>query len=337
MDDTPDHTKGDPAKGDPKTLRITRAEAMELATGVLTRHGFSEDEAATIANHLVEAELRGHHTTGLIRLIPLVRMAKSRQLMRVVREGPAFVHVDGGGNPGSLSAEFTMRLAIDKARQHSFALAALFNSAQGNISGHYVRLAAEAGFVGILLSSTHGSVAPHGGIDPLIGTNPMAFAFPGKERAVVIDAATSALTNGDVEVARRAGASLPEGAALDADGAPTRVPEEVAALLPIAGHKGYAFGLALQLLGILAGGDALPKYLGNFGFVFLVIDPALFGPAEDFLDRSETLRQAIKTSRRAPGVDEILLPGERSDRRRDKNLREGMPIAPATLDELRRL
>lgn len=135
------------------------------------------------------------------------------------------------------------------------------------------------------------------------------------------------------------GVPLPEGVAIDATGAPACVPEDAAAgaILPIGGSEGYSFGFAMRLFGILAGGDAQPKNRGNFRFFSLVIDPTLFGPPEDFIDGSETLRQAFKTSRHAPGVDEVLLPGEGNDARCAQRLRNGIPITRATLEEIRDL
>ena len=323
--------------GDAVTL--TAAEGMALATAVLSRHGFAPDEAAAIANHLVEAELHGHSTTGLARLAALVRMGqRGRAPVRVVREGPAFAHIDGGGTPGSYAAEVAVKLAVAKARETGLAVVGLHNSAQAGILGHYVRIAAEAGFVGALFCSSYPRVAPHGGIDPVIGTNPIAFGFPGEE-AVVVDVSTSAVTNGDVAEARREGRDLPEGAALDAEGRPTTDPARAAdgALLPVAGHKGYAIGLAMQLFGVLVGGDPVPENRGNFGFFFLVVDPALFGAGDGFRGRVEEVREAVKGSRRTAGTEEILLPGEGSRRRRERSLAQGFPINRALLRELRDL
>lgn len=329
-----------PDMNDADWVRLSRADGLELATTVLERYGFSASEAATVANHLVESELRGHTPTGLVRLKAIVLMAaKGRKPVRTVREGPGFAQIDGGGNPGSLSGEVAVEVAIAKARETGFSIVALHNSAQAGMSGHYVRLVAEAGFVGAMFTSSYGRVAPFGGIDPLIGTNPIAFAFPASPHAIVIDAATSIVNNGDVETARARGEPLPEGAAVDANGAATVDPVAAAAgaLLPIAGHKGYAIGLAMQLFGVLAGGDPVPENRGNFGFFFLVVDPALFGPAEDFAARVAALRDAIKASRPASGVEEIALPGEGSDRRREAGLRDGFPLRRALVEELKGL
>jgi LDH2 family malate/lactate/ureidoglycolate dehydrogenase len=332
--------KNETAQGNAELVILTRAQGMELALDVLQRHGFSKQEAETIANHLVEAELRGHPMTGLLRLKNVVLMiAKGRNPIRIVREEPTFAHIDGGGNPAYLAGEYAVELAIRKARENSFAIVSLYNSALGGMSGHYVRLAAEAGYVGVLFSNSYGRVTPYGGIDPLIGTNPVAFGFPGEQSPVVIDVATSVVNNGDVEVARRNGESLPAGAALDEAGEPTLVPEEalLGALLPMGEHKGYAFGLAMQLFGMLAGGDAVPANMGNFGFFFLVVNPSIFGSSDDYKKRVSGLRDVIKGSRRAKGTREIFLPGEGSENRKQMSLRDGFPMRRGLLMELQEL
>ena len=335
MDDT-----NETARSNADSVILTRAQGMELALGVLQRHGFSRQEAETIANHLVEAELRRHPMTGLLRLKSVVRLiAKGRKPIRIVREELNFAHIDGGGNPAYLVGEYAIELAIRKARENSFAIVTLYNSALGGMSGHYVRLAAEAGYVGVLFSNSHGRVTPYGGIDPLIGTNPVAFGFPGEPLPVVMDVATSILNNGDVEMARRNGESLPAGAALDAAGEPTLVPEEaiLGALLPIAEHKGYALGLAMQLFGMLAGGDAVPENLGNFGYFFLVVNPSIFGSGDDYKKRVSGLRDVIKESRLAKETGKIFLPGEGSEKRKEKSLREGFPMHRDIFRELQEL
>ena len=326
--------------GDEGTVRLSHEEALALGVEVLGRHGFTLEEARTIANHLVEAEMRGHSATGLVRLRNVVAMAANgRGVIRVVRDGPAFAHVDGGGNPAYLSGEFASRLAIEKARSASVAVVGLWNSSLGGMSGHYVRRVAEAGLVGALFSNSFARVAPFGGIDPLIGTNPIAFAFPCDPEPIVVDAATSLLSNAEVEAARRRGEPLPPGSAVDQQGRLTEDPASAVrgALLPIAGHKGYALGLAMQLFGALAGGEAVPTSVGNFGYFFLAVDPGLFGSLEDFQRRAAELRDRVKDSRRAQGTEEILLPGEGSERRRRKNLEEGIQLPAKLIESLRSL
>ena len=322
------------------SVRISPERATEIALEILERNTFSREEAETIARHLVEAELLGCPMIGLIRLKLIVELvSKGRGEVRIVQESPYFAHIDGGGNPGYLSADIAVRLAIEKAKRVSFAVVGLWNSCLAGMAGYYVRAVAEAGLVGMMFVSSYARVAPFGGIDPLIGTNPMAFGFPAQPHPIVVDAATSAISNGEVELARLQGLELPPNCAVDSDGVSTRDPfrAQEGALLPFGRHKGYAFGLAMQLIGTLVGGEAIPSALGNYGFLFIVLDPKSFGSPGDFQGQVIDLRDRLKNSRRAPGVEEILIPGEDREKRRAKNLKDGIRISGEVMGILRDL
>ena len=320
---------------------LTPDEATGLAMEVLARLGFNEDDSARIATHLVEAELSGSPMMGLIRLKLIADLvAKARPgTIRVERDAPTYALVDGAGNPGYLSADVAMEIAIGKARDTGIAMVGIKHSSLAGMAGHYALKAAEAGMIGLVYVSSYGRVAPHGGTQPVLGTNPMAFGFPARPFPILVDASTSTISNGQVEISRLLGIDLPPDCALDADGQPTTDPvaAQRGALLPAARHKGFGFAVALQLLGMLVGGDAVPQGLGNQGIMVVAIDPTAFTPLEDYLAHIQELVVAVKASATAEGVEEILIPGEGRMRRRERILREGIPVGPELLTMLETL
>ena len=323
------------------TVTLSAEEATNLATRTLLRLGFTDAEAATIAAQLVDAELVGTRIMGLIRLkliSDLVARGK-RGPLKVVVDEPAYALVDGCFHPGYLSVPVAVELAIHKATSNSLAFVGVSNSSLAGMAGFYVEKIAEAGLIGAMLISSYARVAPLGGVDPVLGTNPLAFGFPTKGDPVVVDTATSTISNGHVELARAVGAELPAGSAFDAAGNPTTDPTRAqqGALLPMAAHKGFGLALAVQMFGILVGGDPVPRKLGNQGISVLALNPAMFGSLESYRAGTEELLSEVKGSRRVPGADEIRYPGEGRSRRRREALETGISVPRAVLDLIERL
>jgi LDH2 family malate/lactate/ureidoglycolate dehydrogenase len=182
-------------------------------------------------------------------------------------------------------------------------------------------------------------VAPYGGIDPILGTNPLAFGFPADPFPIIVDASTSAVSNAQVEMARLLGGALPPDVAVDRGGHVTADPLEAqaGALLPSALHKGYGLALAVQILGLMVGGDSVPAGLGNQGILLVVLDPEMFILREEFEVRLHELVARLKSSRPAGGVDEVLIPGEGRSKRRQQNRQRGILVPEQVLDLLKRL
>lgn len=319
---------------------LTIDSARALAVDILGRHGFTVEEANTIADHLIEAELVGQSMMGLMRLRLITRLAsQGRGEITTLGDGPTYVHIDGAGNPAQLSVTKALAIALEKAQASAIAMAGVINSSLSGMLASYLRPIAAEGFVGILLISSYGRVAPFGGVEPILGTNPFGFGFPGPSGPIIVDLATSQVSNGTVELAAVRGEPIPEGSALDEEGNLTTDPAEAmaGALLPMGGHKGYSLGFALQVLGLMVGGDPVPRGLGNQGILALVIDPSVFGPSDELAVRMAALVARIKGSVTAPGVDEILIPGERSERNRRASLQSGIFVPADVLSVLRSL
>jgi LDH2 family malate/lactate/ureidoglycolate dehydrogenase len=169
-------------------------------------------------------------------------------------------------------------------------------------------------------------VAPFGGVDRLMGTNPFAIAFPGEDDPLIIDIGTSQTTWGDVVLARTKGTRLPEGVAVNPAGYPTTDPQAAldGAILPWGGPRGSGLALAVQLLGILAGSDLVIDDVRNYGLFFLVIDPKLFMASGQYPARVTAFRQVIASTRPAAGGEAVRVPGDTSQQKRRANSAKGV-------------
>lgn len=317
---------------------ITVEEARRLSRSALTRAGIDEYEAEIITDILLEAEMRGRPTHGLIRLSGIVSKAKVQAdaKIRVVREDGNYALIDGGGKFGYVAAHYAMELAIGKTEEHGLALVGVKNSGHSGMVGYYARMALRHDFIGIAICNTRPMVAAWGGIDAIFGTNPIAVAIPSDSLPLVLDMSTSSVTFGDLLVASREGKKLPEGGALNSAGQPTVDPEEARSgvFLPFGGHKGFGLGLVVQ---ILAGALVDAEILKTGGILLMAIDPGIFLPVGEFKRQVVSYLDFVKNSRKAEGIAEILIPGERSERHKQACLKDGIPLDEDLLEEIRSL
>jgi LDH2 family malate/lactate/ureidoglycolate dehydrogenase len=284
----------------------------------------------TVANHLVDAHLTGYTFAGLPRLLVVLDRIR-RQVtsppgpLKVTRETPLSAHIDGNGNLGYVVCDRAINLAIEKASSSSIAVVGASNSYYSGRSGYYTERAARAGFIAIHASSAFPMMAPTGATRPILGSNPITAAFPAGQDPVVVDLSTAAATWGELQLAQRVDKPLADGVAIDAAGQPTRDPVQAltGAVLPFGGHKGYALGLAVQALGIFAGGDAVPDAFGNFGFFFVVMQRDLLVPREQYDQRIVELVETLAAAPPAPGTAGVLIPGQRGAARRRAALAAG--------------
>lgn len=308
-------------------VRLTVEEAQQLSEAVLRRIGYDAEEARMIADHVMDAALCGYEYSGLPKILNVVEhplLREPRRPMRVLRETPVSVLYDGGNNNGMVTMSRATEIVIAKAREQGFAMVGVNNSWVSGRSAHYVERVARAGFVGIHSVSSRAHVAAPGSKVGVNGTNPIAFGFPTMDEPLVIDMGTSAFMGTDLQFQERRGALLPEGVAMDKEGKPTRVAAEVATLMPFGGYKGFALALAMQALGVLAGSGFGDDKI--YGYFIMAINPELMLPADDFRRQISESLARIKAAPRQPGVDEIRLPGERSQRERVRLARDGLTI-----------
>jgi LDH2 family malate/lactate/ureidoglycolate dehydrogenase len=310
------------------TLQLPIAEATELAVRALTRAGMTAGAARIVADHLVDANLCGHEFSSLARIVAIADELRNRPPageIRVVRETRCSAVIDGGDNLAYVVSITAIDKAVEICRNSGIAVVGVRNTWFSGRLAYYVERAARLGFVALHTTNTTARVAPHGGMDRLMGTNPFAIAFPSEDDPLVIDIGTSTTTWGNVILARTKGEPLPEGVAVDSQGRPTVDPAAAleGAFLPWGGHRGSGLSLAVQLLGVLGGSAAVVREVGDFGLFFLVIDPEVLMPRDEYRARVSELRREIASSRPMEGHARVRVPGDGSQRLRKERLAAG--------------
>ena len=280
------------------TITIPAKILHDFLVRIFKAAGCDDDSARLCSEGVLDADLHGHHIQGTDHIYSTVRELRAGRLngrakCRITHETAATARVNGDGGPGHVTGIYATDLAIKKAKQAGIAAVALVGGGDIFRLGYYVERIARAGLVGITFTNTHPMrVHPAGGIDPLLGTNPIAFSFPvAGSDPIVIDLATSTSAIGHVRIASYSGAPIPAGIAIDRDGNPTTDAQKAldGALTPLGGHKGFALGLAAGLLsGPVIGaviGEALREALAagegerRRGHLFVAINPGAFGDA----------------------------------------------------------
>ncbi len=319
--------------------------------------GVPEDEARTVASYQVQANLVGHDSHGII-LLPsyLDRIQRGHIVpgapFEVVRETATTARINGHWGFGFVVTEKAMRLAIQKAKTHNVAGVTVFYQSHIGRLGSYPVLAAAEGMIGVITADSGAGgkqVAPFGGRERRLGTNPFSIAIPSNlEGTVLLDMATSAVASGKIGLARARKESVPVGWIIDKEGHPTTDPNAFAAggaLLPMGGdqgYKGYGLSVIVEILsGVLTGiGFGVDQtawearhgveYRHNDGCFITVFNVDAFYPLEDFKRDVTDFIDSLKSSKPAQGFDEVLYPGEPEWRTEQKRRRDGVFVEDAT-------
>jgi LDH2 family malate/lactate/ureidoglycolate dehydrogenase len=293
-------------------------------SSIFERLDVPAEEAEIVADHLVEADLRGVHSHGVIRVPTYVQGIKAgkinpRPKIEVVEDNGGQVVMDGDYGLGQLTAFRANELAIERGKEHGLAAVALRRSTHCGAMGYYAIRAREQGLIGLAITNAGMNMTPIGGTAKIVGNNPFAIAVPTtREWPMVLDIATSVVAGGKLDVARSKGESIPLGWARDKDGNPTTDPVAARAgsLEPVGGHKGLALAVMLDVLaGVLSGGRfggmlGTDDGQGGMAQFFLTIDVTRFMPMDQFKSRMDELIDQIHQSPRSPGVDRIYVAGE---------------------------
>lgn len=316
-----------------------------LARRALVGVGVPVQHAAVQAELLLEAELRGLSSHGLLRLERIVRRIANGAIDPYATgthewRSAGFLAVDGERGLGPVVANAALDVLKSRVEDTGIAIAAIGNSNHIGMLGWYAERLATQGFTIIALTTSEALVHPWGARHAMIGTNPIAIGMPTGAGPFLMDTSTSIASMGAIHDHAHRGMPIPADWALDAAGEPTTDPEAAksGALAPFGQAKGYALGLAFELLvGSLAGAALGSEVRGtlddteicNKGDVFIVIK----GPSRNL----ESYLAAIRAMEPAPGFDQVLIPGERGRACRELRLRDGIPIASAVWDTLQRL
>ena len=335
------------------TKYLSIADAEQFIAKALVAVDVPSADALIVAQLMVKSDLVGADGHGIFRLPAYLKRIRAGGInlnpnIRIEHEKGATALINGDNALGHLVMNKAVEVAIEKVKEHSVCWV---GSHYGNHSGAasvYVRKLAEQGFVGIYMAVGNANhMAPWGGIDLLLSTNPIAIAVPaGDHPMVLLDIATTVAAYGKVKLAAQKGESMPSDWMIDRQGQPITDPKRSAegSLLPIGGYKGY--GLAV-MIGLLAGAlnnaavgkgtidfNAHHDLITNTGQTIIAVDPSAFGDKQAFINRVIALVDDLKSSSTLPGVKEIRVPGEGAAKVMAARMQEGIPIAPELLESL---
>ncbi len=332
-------------------LCFTSQELTEAGTSLFAGAGAGAGDARLVATLLVEANRTGHDSHGIIRIPQYLAEIESGLLdpgaaPRVEAETQVTAVVEGHRCFGQVAAAHMAAVGLAKAKQSGVGGVTLKGANHIGRLGSYVEGLARQGAIGILFVNTHGNpgcVAPWGGRESRLGTNPVAIGVPraGGE-PLVLDMTTSMVAEGKVRVLRNRGDQVPEGWLLDHAGVPTTDPQTLyqeprGSIRPFGGHKGYGLGVVVDLLAGALTGDGctgnLDAPFGNGAFL-LVLDAAQFLALDEFHGEVEELSASLKSSPLLAGFAEILLPGEVEARQRSKRDEEGILVEEETWKQI---
>lgn len=307
-------------------MKIDRQRARETAIAAFRAHGVSAEDARVTAEMLVTAEARGTSSHGLIRLPRYLRGIEHGNVdtdgdIKVVRDGGATATIDGGSRLGPAVAMEAIGEATVRADENGVGLVGVHNCTHLGMLGYYTDTVRREGYATFAMTNTEPAMPPYGGTEPVLGTNPIAIGLP-TEPPFNLDMSTSAIARGSINAAAERGEAIPEGVALDADGAPTNDPEAAleGTILPFGGPKGSGLAIAIEILaGGLVGAAMGHDVTGTYhtedpctkGDLFVVIDPEAVA-GENFAEEASEFLRALKKTETAVGTDEIRIPGEAS-------------------------
>ena len=304
-------------------MKLLLAEVRSMAHRAILRFGYTEAETRIIEEVLLYAQLRDS-TQGLVKLVGtgIPKHVEAGEI-RVEKDTPLSALLNGNRCMGMLVLDRAMKLAVTKAKERGFGIVGTYgtDTSTGAI-GYWARRVANAGLLGFIFTSPLKVVAPHGSSEPIFGTNPLSIGIPSADKPLVFDMATSAMAFYGLLEAKTAGRPISPDIAYDREGNATTDPSEAmkGALRTFGGHKGSGLALMIEILsGVLVG--AVPS--GTWGNLIFAIAPSLLADPETFRENVSDLMARIHGARKLPGVERILLPGERGDRLAQERLKTG--------------
>src|ERR1041385_3830085 len=321
-----------------------------FATEIFVRSGMPRPDAAVVAEVLVWANLRGVDTHGVMRIPRYVDLIENgdmnpRPAIKTRKETPASVLIEADRAAGPVAMTRAAAEAVRKARDAGVGLALVRATTHTAALGYYTLAIANEGMAGIALAGSWPNVVYHGSRAAGVSTSPISIAVPAGD-PVVLDMATSVVSMGKLNQAKRTGEPIPEGWAIDAQGNPTTAPKAAQPPLPMAGPKGSGLSFMVECLAsLIVSNPLLAESLEDTpqgrrhrqnGFV-MAIDPPQFGDPGNFRREVDRLVRALKGLPVDENAGEILMPGERGRRTLERRAREGIPIPGAVHGELQAL
>jgi LDH2 family malate/lactate/ureidoglycolate dehydrogenase len=347
-------------------LHATHDSIRAQILAILQAWGSPPHLAETTADIMVETDLSGVDSHGISMLMAYEDLLKRGQLRiagepRVVRDFAATAMVDGADGLGHPAAFMAMKFAIEKARAFGIGAVGVVNSHHFGAAGCYARLAAEAGLIGLVTSSTRGILmVPTRAAEPVLGTNPIAFAAPaGRHKPILLDMATTTVAGNKVKVYHLNDKPIPEGWVQDGEGRPVTdshvandyvFKHKQGGITPVGGpeslggHKGYGLALMAHILGGTLVGASFspirnrtqkPDDPNNIGHFMLAVDPRAFRDIEGYENDLDAVIDVLHGTRPADPAKPVLVPGEPEEMSRAKRLAEGIPMPESLVQHVK--
>ena len=333
------------------TLRLPVDTLANFAAAAFVKTGVDPSDAAKVARLMIESDLAGQDGHGIFRLVQNIGYLRAGRInpradVKIVNEAPACALIDGGNGLGHLVMARATEIATEKAKTQGSAWVGVRSSNHAGAASVWAAAMLPQDMIGIYMAVGPNLMAPWGGFERLLGTNPLAIAVPAlEEPPVVLDMATSIAANGKVMTKRQRGEQMPEGWVIDKQGQPITDPARAdeGTLLPVGEYKGYSLALMIGLIAATLNEAAFGRdntfnlVPSNAGQAVCAISIRQFGDVTAFKRRVDTVVREIRGSGRLPGVEAIRLPGERSHAVRVERQSMGVPIPPglkAALDKL---
>lgn len=335
------------------SLTVDPKKMLELESLIFQKSGLKKEEADTVADNLVQAEMRGIHSHGLIQTENYSKLMRAKKInphsqIKIVQDGPGTTVFDADHAPGSVAGKIAMAKTIEKAKKNGVAITTVRNATHFGFAAYYAMDALPENMIGMAFTSTGLAVAPFGGYDKVLGTNPICVAVPaGKKRPIVFDAATSNVAFNKIFFAYTEGKSIPDDWALTKDGKTTTNPADVITgggpQLPFGGYKGYGLDLIVFIMTTLLSGtsvldgqgDTTAECTDKIGYNFAAIDISRFTNIENFKQNIDITIERIKNSQKREGVQEIFVPGEIEYNNHERQTKEGLFISDGIAGKIR--
>lgn len=345
-----------------KAILVKSEELRDYCQRAFVKFGFDNEDAKTITDVLMAADMYGIDTHGSQRL-EMYRQHINKGFVKVGNK-PSVAHetgisavVDGNQAMGQVVSKYAMDLAIEKAKKSGVGMVTVRNSNHYGIAGYYSQLASKEGLIGISATNSFRVVVPTFGKKPMMGTNPIAISIPAEPTEFFFDIATSVVACGKVEVRNKKGINLPVGWGINEEGKDEVNPQHLfdnimnreGGLYPVGGssqlfgsHKGFGFSLLVEFLtGVLSDGT-ISNHTEEDGMMgichyFMAIDPNLFGDPKKITKKWSTYLQEVRDSEKAYGQERIYTHGEKEKETYQERIKSGIPILPKTIEEMKSL
>jgi len=332
-------------------MTFSKEELKEFIYDSFCKVGVPSNDSSKVADNLLKAELWGISTHGISRLSRYLMRIKNNTInptpkIEMKNPWPALLMVDGDNGLGAVVMSRAIKEAMQVAEKCGICAVGVNNSNHFGAAGFYCDIAAQKNYISIGVTNSLAALAPWGGKKPCLGTNPIAFGFPRKgNNPIIVDMATSVVARGKIISADKKGIKIPEEWAMDRNGQSTTDPKEalMGMLLPMAGPKGYALAMAVDILsGVVSNasfGTKVASYANgenraDIGHFFILLKADAFMSIDSYYARIEDFCKTIKNTEKIDGTNEIYLPGERRQRLEKKLIREGICLPKEILQEL---